>query len=140
LTNVRAIGNRLSVTVRFKDQDHVTLLEEWKPPPTVAQVLAALTAAVGHSLERVGGVDVGDVRPQPLAPPASTVPLLSGPSAADQAGAVPATDIVGTLDAVEDAQVVVAGLRVIQAPGVSVAEDVPVGASVTVAVEKLRDG
>jgi hypothetical protein len=62
LTSVRLIGNRLSVTVRFKGQDYVTLLDEWKPPPSTEQVLAALTAAVGQSLQQVGSVDVGDVR------------------------------------------------------------------------------
>jgi hypothetical protein len=82
---------------------------------------------------------VGDVRPRPLAPtsPASNLPLLRSRGTYNPADATRRTHVVGPLDAVEDAHVVAAGLRVILAPGVSVAEDVPVGSSVTVTVEEL---
>jgi hypothetical protein len=32
LTDVRRIGNRLSLTVRIKGADHITLLDEWNAP------------------------------------------------------------------------------------------------------------
>ena len=69
--------------------------------------------------------------------PASNLPLLRRPGTYEPADATRRAHVVRTLDAVEDAHVVVAGLRVILAPGVSVAEDVPVGSSVTVTVEEV---
>jgi hypothetical protein len=58
LTEVRRIGNRLSLTVRFKGHDYVALLDEWTPPPTVDQAEQALTRAIGWTIEAVGEVDV----------------------------------------------------------------------------------
>ena len=78
----------------------------------------------------------GHVRP-PRRVPRATCPYCVVRSADDPADATRRAHGVGTLDAVEDAYVVVAGLRVILAPGVSVAEDVPVGSSVTMTVEEL---
>jgi hypothetical protein len=68
LTSVRSIGNRLAVTIRFQGRDYVTLLDEWKPPPSVEQVLAALMAAVGQSVQQVAGVDVGSHLPRAAEP------------------------------------------------------------------------
>jgi hypothetical protein len=74
LTSVLSIGNRLSVTIRFQGRDYVTLLDEWKPPPSVEQVLAALMAAVGQSVQQVAGVDVGSHLPLAAEPiPAATL-------------------------------------------------------------------
>jgi hypothetical protein len=89
LSSVRSIGNHLSVAIRFQGRDYVTLLEEWKPPPSVEQVLAALTAAVGRAVQQVGDVDVGNVRPRPPAStsPASNLPLLRRPGTYDPADA-----------------------------------------------------
>jgi hypothetical protein len=58
LTEVRRIGHRLSLTVRFKDHDYVALLDEWAPPPTLDQAERALTRAIGWTIEAVGEVDV----------------------------------------------------------------------------------
>ncbi len=58
---------------------------------------------------------MGDMRPRPLAPtsPASNLPLLRSPVTADDpADATRRAYVVGTLDAVEGAHVVVLGLRV----------------------------
>ena len=71
-------------------------------------------------------------------PSPSTVTLLSGPSAADQTGAIPATHIVGTLDAAESGYIVVAGQRMALGPRVVVPEETPVGSSVTATVETLN--
>jgi hypothetical protein len=49
--------------------------------------------------------------------PASDLPLLRRPGTYEPADATRRAHVVGTLDAVEDAHVVVAGLRVILAPG-----------------------
>jgi len=63
LTNVRRIGHRLSVTVRFDRQDYVALLDEWKPPPPIDAVEAALSTMIGRSVSRIGEVEIGsDVR------------------------------------------------------------------------------
>jgi len=113
LASARSIGNRLSVTVRFQSHDYVTLLEEWMPPPSLERLLAALTAAVGQCIEEVGDVEVGDE-----------------PSAAPHRA-----HVVGTLDAIEEGYVVVAGLRLALAPEISVPEFIPMGSSVTVTVE-----
>jgi hypothetical protein len=128
LASVRSIGNHLSVTIRFQGRDYVTLLDEWKPPPSVEQVLAELTAAVGQSVQQVAGVDVG-----------SHLPVAAEPDSGDDVvSAAEPAHIIGTLDAIEEGYIVVAGLRVVLAPGVSVAEDVLVGASVTVIVGELN--
>jgi hypothetical protein len=128
LTSVRSIGNHLSVTIRFQGRDYVTLLDEWKPPPSVEQVLAALTAAVGQSVQQVAGVDVG-----------SHLPLAAGPDSGDDVvSAARPAHIIGTLDAIEEGSVVVAGLRVPLAPGVSVPDNVPISANVTVTVGELN--
>jgi hypothetical protein len=50
LTTVLRIGNRLSVTIRFDGSDHVVLLGEWKSPPTVDEVEAALRRGVGQTV------------------------------------------------------------------------------------------
>lgn len=123
LTSVLSIGSRLSVSIRFRGDDYVALLEEWKPPPSVEQVLAALTAAVGQSVQQVANVDVG-----------SHLPLPADPYSAHDLAPTQRAHIIGTLDAVEEGYVVVAGLRVVLGPGVSVPEDVPIGASVIVVV------
>jgi hypothetical protein len=129
LTSVLSIGNRLSVTIRFQGRDYVTLLDEWQPPPSVEQVLAALMAAVGQSIQQVAGVDVG-----------SHLPAAAEPDSGDDvvSAAEPAY-IIGTLDAIEEGFVVVAGLRLALAPGVSVPSNVPIGANVTVTVGELND-
>jgi hypothetical protein len=128
LTSVRSIGNHLSVTIRFQGRDYVTLLDEWKPPPSVEQVLAALTAAVGQSVQQVAGVDVG-----------SHLPLAAGPDSGDDVvSAAQPAHIIGTLDAIEEGSVVVAGLRVPLAPGVSVPDNVPISANVTVTVGEVN--
>ena len=117
LASARSIGNRLSVTVRFQGHDYVTLLDEWMPPPSLERLLAALTAAVGQCIEEVGDVEVG-------AAPAD-----------DPSVAPHRAHVVGTLDAIEEGYVVVAGLRLALAPEVSVPEVIPMGSSVTVTVE-----
>src|ERR1700704_1318570 len=128
LTSVRSIGNHLSVAIRFQGRDYVTLLEEWKPPPSVEQVLAALTAAVGQSVQQVAGVDVGSHRP-----------LAAEPDSGDDVvSAAEPAHIIGTLDAIEEGAVVVAGLRVPLPSGVSVPDNVPIGAHVTVHVGELN--
>jgi hypothetical protein len=103
LTSVRSIGNHLSVTVRFQGREYVALLDEWKPPPSVEQVLAALTAAVGQSVQQVAGVDVG-----------SHLPVAAEPDSGDDVvSAAEPAHIIGTLDAIEEGYIVVAGLRVV---------------------------
>jgi hypothetical protein len=118
LTSVLSIGNRLSVTIRFQGRDYVTLLDEWQPPPSVDQ-----------SIQQVAGVDVG-----------SHLPAAAEPDSGDDvvSAAEPAY-IIGTLDAIEEGFVVVAGLRLALAPGVSVPSNVPIGANVTVTVGELND-
>jgi hypothetical protein len=59
LTAVRRIGHCLSLTLRFNKQDYVTLLDEWKPPPTVDQVEATLTKMIGMTVQQVGEADIG---------------------------------------------------------------------------------
>lgn len=128
LTSALSIGNRLSVSIRFQGHDYVALLEEWTPPPSIEQVLAALSAMVGHSVQEVGDVDVGSNLPTVVEPDSSDDMVRTGQPA----------HIIGTLDAVEEGYVVVAGLRIVLAPGVSVADDVLIGASVTVVVGELN--
>jgi hypothetical protein len=130
LTSVRSIGNRLAVTIRFQGRDYVTLLDEWKPPPSVEQVLAALMAAVGQSVQQVAGVDVGSHLPRAAEPD----------SGDDVVSAAEPAHIIGTLDAIEEGAVIVAGLRLALAPGVSVPNNVPIGANVTVIVGELNGG
>ena len=128
MTSVRSIGNHLSVTIRFQGRDYVTLLDEWKPPPSVEQVLAALTAAVGQSVQQVAGVDVG-----------SHLPLAAEPDSGDDVvSAAEPAHIIGTLVAIEEGSVIVAGLRIALAPGVSVPDNVPISANVTVTVGELN--
>ena len=128
LTSVRSIGNHLSVTVRFQSREYVALLDEWKPPPSVEQVLAALTAAVGQSVQQVAGVDVG-----------SHLPVAAeSDSGDDVVSAAEPAHIIGTLVAIEEGSVIVAGLRIALAPGVSVPDNVPIGPNVTVAVGELN--
>jgi hypothetical protein len=94
----------------------------------VEQVLAALTAAVGQSVQQVAGVDVG-----------SHLPLAAAPDCGDDVvSAAQPAHIIGTLDAIEEGSVVVAGLRVPLAPGVSVPDNVPISANVTVTVGELN--
>jgi hypothetical protein len=57
LTNVLRIGGRLSVTIQFEGSDHVALLDEWKPPPTIDEVEAALRLGVRQTVQAVGLVD-----------------------------------------------------------------------------------
>jgi hypothetical protein len=66
LTDVRRIGHRLSLTVRFNRQDYVALLDEWNPPPTIDNVEAALRRVLGRSIQDVGEVDVGDEPARPF--------------------------------------------------------------------------
>src|ERR1700730_5393179 len=127
LTSVLSIGNRLSVTIRFQGRDYVTLLDEWKPPPSVEQLLAALMAAVGQSVQQVAGVDVG-----------SHLPLAAEPDSGGDVVSAAQAHIIGTLDAIEESSVIVAGLRVPLTPGVSVPDNVPIGANVTVTVGELN--
>ena len=129
LISVLLIGSRLSVSIRFQGHDYVALLEEWNPPPSVEQVLGALTTAVGQSVQQVAGVDVG-----------SHLPVAAEPDSGDDAvSAAQPAHIIGTLDAIEEgAVVVVAGLRLALAPGVSVPSNVPIGANVTVTVGELN--
>ena len=68
LTNVLRIGDRLSVTIRFESSDHVALLPEWKPPPTVDEVEEALRRGVGQTVQAVGLVETRD-RQSPQSPP-----------------------------------------------------------------------
>ena len=70
LTNVRRIGHRLSLTVRFDRQDYVALLDEWKPPPTIDAVEAALSTMIGKRVSRLGEVEVGSAVPLPRPDPA----------------------------------------------------------------------
>jgi hypothetical protein len=69
LTHVRRIGHRLSLTVRFDRKDYVTLLDEWRPPPPIDAVEAALSAMIGKRVSRLGEVEVGSAvslpRPDP---------------------------------------------------------------------------
>jgi len=65
LTNVLRIGDRLSVTIRLEGRDHVAMLGEWKPPPTVDEVEAALRRGVGKTVQAVGAVETGGQQPLP---------------------------------------------------------------------------
>jgi hypothetical protein len=65
LTNVLRIGDRLSVTIRFESRDHVAMLGEWKPPPTVDEVEAALRRGVGQTVQAVGAVETQGGHPPP---------------------------------------------------------------------------
>jgi hypothetical protein len=62
LTGVSRIGNRLSVTIQFDGQEHVTFLQEWTEPPTIDQVHAALRKMLGKRVWEVGQADVDDRR------------------------------------------------------------------------------
>jgi hypothetical protein len=66
LTDVRRIGQRLSVTLRLNRQDYVALLDEWPPPPTIDDVEAALRRGLGRSIQDAGEVDVGDEPARPF--------------------------------------------------------------------------
>lgn len=70
MTNVLRIGGRLSVTIQFEGSDHVVLPAEWKPPPTMDEVEAALRRAVGQTVQAVSLVDTGPEHsvPTPLTP------------------------------------------------------------------------
>jgi hypothetical protein len=69
LTNVLRIGDRLSVTIRFEGGDHVALLSDWKPPPTMEEVEAALRRGVSQTVQAVGLVETGEgCSAQPLPP------------------------------------------------------------------------
>lgn len=65
LTDVRRIGQRLSVTLRLNHQD-LALLDEWPPPPTIDDVETALRRGLGRSIQDVGEVDVGDEPARPF--------------------------------------------------------------------------
>jgi hypothetical protein len=65
LTNVLRIGDRLSVTIRFEGRDHVAMLGEWKLPPTVDEVEAALRRGVGRTVQAVGAVETQGGHPPP---------------------------------------------------------------------------
>jgi len=67
------------------------LLEEWTPPPSIEQVLAALSAMVGQSMQEVGDVDVGSNLPTVVEPDSSD----------DMVGTRQQAHIIGTLEAVE---------------------------------------
>jgi hypothetical protein len=65
LTNVLRIGDRLSVTIRFEGREHVAMLGEWKLPPTVDEVEAALRRGVGRTVQAVGVVETQGGHPPP---------------------------------------------------------------------------
>jgi hypothetical protein len=66
LTSVRRIGQRLSLTLRFNHQDHIGLLDEWNPPPTIDDVEAALRRGVERSIQEVGEIDVSGEDAAPI--------------------------------------------------------------------------
>jgi hypothetical protein len=66
LTEVRRIGDRLSLTVRIKGADHVTLLDEWNAPPSVDAVEVALVRMIGRTILAVGEVEVGGTPSAPI--------------------------------------------------------------------------
>ena len=69
----------------------------------------------------------------------SHLPLAAEPdSVGDVVSPAQPAHIIGTLDAIEEGSVIVAGLRVPLAPGVSVPDNVPIGANVTVTVGELN--
>ena len=68
LTNVLRIGDRLSVTIRFEGSDHVALLAEWKPPPTMDEVETALRRGVSQTVQAVGLVDTRQEHSLPTPP------------------------------------------------------------------------
>jgi hypothetical protein len=70
LTHVRRFGHRLSLTVRFDRKDHVALLDEWKPPPPIDAVEAALSTMIGKRVGRLGEIEVGSAVPLPRPDPA----------------------------------------------------------------------
>jgi len=53
------------VTIRLEGRDHVAMLGEWKPPPTVDEVEAALRRGVGKTVQAVGAVETGGQQPLP---------------------------------------------------------------------------
>jgi hypothetical protein len=69
LTRVRRIGHRLSLTVRFDRKDYVALLDEWRPPPPIDAVEAALSTMIGKRVGRLGEVEVGSAVPLPRPDP-----------------------------------------------------------------------
>jgi len=69
LTHVRRIGHRLSLTVRFDRKDYVALLDEWRPPPTIDALEAALSTMIGKRVGRLGEVEVGSAVPLPRPDP-----------------------------------------------------------------------
>jgi hypothetical protein len=74
LTNVLRIGDRLSVTIRFEDRDHVVLLAAWNPPPTADEVEAALRRGLSRTVQAVGLVETGEGPSVPPLPPTRTPP------------------------------------------------------------------
>jgi hypothetical protein len=66
LVGVRRIGPRLSLTLRFKGQDYVALLDEWIAPPTIDAVDAALVRMIGSSVQAVGEVEVSGEPDAPI--------------------------------------------------------------------------
>jgi hypothetical protein len=61
LVSVRRIGHRLSLTLRLNRQDYVALLDEWRPPPTIDAVEAALRAMIGRPIQEIEEAEVGPV-------------------------------------------------------------------------------
>jgi hypothetical protein len=58
-----ALGHRLSLTIEYKNHNYVALLDEWKPPPPIDAVEAALVTMLGKSVSRIGNVEVGVTSP-----------------------------------------------------------------------------
>ena len=57
LVAVRRIGTRLSITARSGEIEDVAFLDEWKPPPSIDDVEAALVAMIGHTIQEAGEMD-----------------------------------------------------------------------------------
>jgi hypothetical protein len=58
LVAVRRIGHRLSLTVRYAQEDYVALLDEWNSPPTIDHMEAVLTLMRGKTIQAVGDVEI----------------------------------------------------------------------------------
>lgn len=86
LTHGLRIGDRLSVTIRFEDRDHVVLLPDWKPPPTLDEVEATLRHGVSRTVQAVGLMDTRERHsaPIPLTSPRLTPLTPARPTLDDQ--------------------------------------------------------
>ena len=48
------MGDRLGLTILYRERDYTGWLDEWNPPPTIDQVEALLMSMLGKTIYAVG--------------------------------------------------------------------------------------